>query len=173
MIQSKNTISPKTKIGELLDAFPELEPVLIAMSPSFEKLKNPILRRTVAKVATLQQVAIVGGLNIEDLIRQLRKEAGQSDEEHGFDNQEYVTPEMPEWFDITKISGRFDATAKINAGESPMKEILQQTSLLKSGEILELQTLFIPAPIIDMLKEKQFRICTIVNNERVITYISK
>ena len=44
-------ISPKTKVGELLDAYPELESVLMEMSPAFEKLKNPILRRTVARVA--------------------------------------------------------------------------------------------------------------------------
>ena len=31
------------------------------MSPAFEKLKNPILRKTVARVATLAQVAVVGG----------------------------------------------------------------------------------------------------------------
>ena len=59
MTNSKITISPKTKVGELLDAYPELENVLMAMSPAFEKLKNPILRKTVAKVATLQQVCIV------------------------------------------------------------------------------------------------------------------
>ena len=56
MAESKITISPKTKVGELLDAYPELEPVLMAMSPAFEKLKNPVLRKTVARVATLQQV---------------------------------------------------------------------------------------------------------------------
>ena len=77
MKESKITISPKTKVGELLDAYPELEPVLMAMSPAFEKLKNPVLRRTVARVATLQQVSVVGGVNIEEMIRRLRKEAGQ------------------------------------------------------------------------------------------------
>ena len=60
MKNSKFTISPKTKVGELLDAYPELEQLLMAMSPAFEKLKNPVLRRTVAKVATLQQISVAG-----------------------------------------------------------------------------------------------------------------
>ena len=173
MTGSKITISPRTKVGELLDAFPELEPVLIAMSPAFEKLKNPLLRKTVARVATLQQVAVVGGVNIEEMIRRLRKEADQNYEENGAENPEYLAADTPGWFDSSRIKARFDATAIINSGESPMKEILHQTSMLNPGEIFELQTPFIPAPIIDMLKSKYFKTHTFVNNDRVLTYICK
>ena len=173
MRPSDITISPRTKVGELLDAYPELETVLIAMSPAFEKLKNPILRRTVARVATLQQVAVVGGLNIQELIRELRINAGQNEGEKGFDNPEYTPGETPEWLDLSRIIVRVDATAIINSGESPMKEILQKTDLLKAGDIFELQTPFTPAPIIDMLRSKSFRTFTIVNNEKVLTYICK
>jgi hypothetical protein len=77
MAASKIIISPKTKVGDLLEAYPELESVLMSMSPAFEKLKNPVLRKTVARVATLQQVSVVGRVNIEEMIRRLRKEAGQ------------------------------------------------------------------------------------------------
>ena len=45
-------ITPKTKVGELLDAYPELEPVLMGLAPAFNKLKNPVLRKTIGKVAT-------------------------------------------------------------------------------------------------------------------------
>lgn len=46
-------IIPKTKLVGLLDAFPQLENVLQELSPSFAKLKNPILRKTVARLASL------------------------------------------------------------------------------------------------------------------------
>ena len=173
MAESKIIISPRTKIGELLDAYPELEPVLMGMSPAFEKLKNPILRKTVAKVATLQQVSVVGGVNIDEMIRILRKNAGQDVTGITSDNQVSPDPEIPDWFDNAKIKERFDASPIINSGESPMKEILHLVSLLKPGEIFELQTPFTPAPIIDMLKEKKFKIHTIVNNNNVLTYICK
>jgi hypothetical protein len=173
MKESKITISPKTKVGELLDAFPELEPVLMAMSPAFEKLKNPVLRRTVARVATLQQISVVGGVNIEEIIRRLRKEAGQNLGDEAAENTKYLTDETPEWYEKSRITGRFDATGKINSGESPMQEILHEASHLNPGEIFELQTPFIPAPIIDMLKAKNFKTHTIVNNDRVLTYICR
>jgi hypothetical protein len=173
MTKSVIAISPKTKVGELLDAYPELEPVLMAMSPAFEKLKNPILRKTVAKVATLQQVAVVGGISIDEIIRVLRKAAGQNDTGSASDSGEPVVEEIPAWYDASRVKERFDASAIINSGESPMKEIIHRTSLLKSDEIFELQTPFTPAPIIDMLRAKNFKTYTIVNNNSVLTFICK
>jgi hypothetical protein len=173
MAEPKVIISPKTKVGELLEAYPELEKVLISMSPAFEKLKNPILRKTVARVATLQQVSIVGGVNIEEMIRRLRREAGQDFSETDSDSNEDKPEEKPEWLKMSGITHRFDATSTINSGESPMKEIIHQAGMLKTGEIFELQTPFIPAPIIDMLKSKGYKIHTIVNNSNILTYISK
>jgi hypothetical protein len=173
MTNSKVIISPKTKVGELLDAYPELENVLMAMSPAFEKLKNPVLRKTVAKVATLQQVSVVGGVNIDEMIRILRKNAGQNEMESLIEDQVIKVSELPEWFDKAKIKEKFDATSIINAGESPMKEILQRVSLLKPGDIFELTSPFTPAPIIDMLHAKKYKTCTIVDNLNVLTYICK
>ncbi len=72
-------ITPDTKVGALLEAYPELEEHLIACAPAFAKLRNPLLRRTVAKVATLEQAARVGGIGVRDLVRRLR-EAGFDDE---------------------------------------------------------------------------------------------
>ncbi len=72
-------ISPKTKVGELLDAYPQLENILLELSPAFAKLKNPILRKTVGRIATLQQAAAVGGLKTDELVNRLRKEAGQNE----------------------------------------------------------------------------------------------
>jgi hypothetical protein len=165
-------ISPKTKVGELLDAYPHLEKVLIEMSPAFEKLKNPVLRRTVARVATLQQIAIVGGLKVDSIVNRLRKETGQNPEGTEIADKEYLSTEPPDWFDVRKITSGYDASPVINSGDSPMKEILHKTKLLKSGEIFELRTPFVPAPIIDMLKDKGFKIYSARNEDVVISYIT-
>lgn len=132
MSAPKVLISPKTKVGELLDNFPDLESVLMEMSPAFEKLKNPILRKTVARVATLQQVAVVGGLNVDDIVNRLRKKVGQSAGDEDSTESEYLSGVSPDWFDEAKIITRFDASPIINSGGSPMNEILHQTNLLKT-----------------------------------------
>jgi hypothetical protein len=165
-------ISPKTKVGELLDTYPELESVLMEMSPAFEKLKNPILRRTVARVATLQQIAVVGGLNVDFIVNRLRSETGQNTSEAADSDKEYLSSEPPSWFDVKNIRNCFDASPIINSGASPMNEILREANLLKPGEILELKTPFIPAPIIDILKGKDFKVFCIQNDKRTTCYIA-
>lgn len=59
MTETKLIINPKTKVLKLIETYPELEEVLIGYVPAFQKLKNPILRNTVAKITTLQQAASI------------------------------------------------------------------------------------------------------------------
>lgn len=172
MTDQKLIISPKTKVGELLQAYPELEPVLISLSPMFEKLKNPVLRKTVAKVATLQQVSVVGGISVDAIVNRLRKEVGQ--DEAALDTDQHpAQTEQPSWFREAQVTIRYDATPVINSGGSPMNEVLQKANSLSKGEILELQTPFIPAPILDMLKGKDFQIYTIQKGSSFFSYIRK
>lgn len=64
-------INPETKVGELLDAYPEAESVLVEPAPRFKPLSNPVLRRTVARVTTLEQAARVGGIRVSAMIMAL------------------------------------------------------------------------------------------------------
>lgn len=86
---------------------------------------------------------------------------------------EYVSADIPEWFDEEKIVRRFDASPVINSGRSPMNDILMLAKDLKSGEIFELFTPFVPAPIIDMLKSKGYKVYTISGNQIVRSYIAR
>lgn len=70
-------IIPDMKVGELLRSYPKLEEELVAITPAFEKLRNPVLRRTVARITTLRQAASVGGVSLGEIIGRLRVSAGQ------------------------------------------------------------------------------------------------
>ncbi len=70
-------ISPQTTVNALLHEFPQLEAVLIALNPQFKKLKNPILRQSIGRVATLQQAASVAGIPTLEFVNHLRHEVGQ------------------------------------------------------------------------------------------------
>jgi len=86
---------------------------------------------------------------------------------------EYLSSHIPEWFDKEKIVKSFDASPLINSGGSPMNDILSQTKDLKTGEIFELVTPFVPAPIIDMLKSKGFMVYSTSVGQSVMSYISR
>lgn len=67
-------INANTKIDDLLKKYPFLEDFLITLSSRFKSLKNPIMRKTIGKVATLGKVAGVGGLDLEGFLMALTKE---------------------------------------------------------------------------------------------------
>ncbi|WP_028585099.1 DUF438 domain-containing protein [Desulfogranum mediterraneum] len=53
-------LSPKTTILTLMQEYPFLIDVLAEHNPAFVKLKNPILRQTMGRVATLEKAASLG-----------------------------------------------------------------------------------------------------------------
>ncbi|MGD2188087.1 MAG: DUF438 domain-containing protein [Desulfobacterales bacterium] len=67
-------ISATTKIDDLLKEYPFLEDFLVTLSPKFKGLKNPIMRKTIGKVATLGKVAGIGGLELDDFLAALTAE---------------------------------------------------------------------------------------------------
>lgn len=146
---NKLIITPKTKIFDLLEAYPQLEDVLIAVAPPFKKLKNPVLRKTITKITTLSQASVIGGIKVEELINKLRSEAGQTlidaIETEGCN----YTTEKPDWFDESNISESIDIRKMLNAGEQPVHEVLALLKKLDSGNILRVIAPFIPAPLID------------------------
>jgi uncharacterized protein len=75
-------LNAKTKIDDLLKQFPFLEDFLITLSPKFKGLKNPIMRKTMGKVASLEMAASVGGLDIDRLLSSLtaeiKRQSGQN-----------------------------------------------------------------------------------------------
>lgn len=150
-MEHKSPITPKTKVLDLITDYPELEEVLFDISPAFRQLKNPILRRTVARVTTLQQAAIVGNMKVEDLVNKLRKETGMSEYEkvsHASRADEISTG-VQDKIDETKISQRLDAREMLNRGEHPVGQVLADLSHLPEGAIYELTAPFHPAPLID------------------------
>ncbi len=150
-VNTKIDITPDTKVGRMLEHFPELEEKLISLSPSFKKLRNPVLRRTIGKVATLRQVAKVGDISLAMLINELRKAAGMSEQKISEDKPG-DSQNIPAWVDDRFIVDEFDARPVINAGEHPMKEVFRRIGQLKDNHILKLITAFEPTPLIDMAK---------------------
>ncbi|MBC7349169.1 MAG: DUF438 domain-containing protein [Candidatus Aminicenantes bacterium] len=67
-------LNEKTSLHKVLKRYPFLLDFLVGLSPEFKKLKNPVLRQTVARMASLKQVAAEGGMTPAELIEKIRKE---------------------------------------------------------------------------------------------------
>jgi TusA-related sulfurtransferase len=168
-------ILPSTKVAALLDQYPQVEDLLIGLAPPFQKLKNPLLRKTVARVASLQQVAAVGHLSVRELVNRLRAAVGQrnlTSEEATGETDPYLVP-RPEWFDAARVVASIEEKTS-DPDKMPVVSILQRAAAMQPGEILELVTTFLPAPGIDILKKKNLLVWSMEDESKLVrTYVSK
>ena len=56
------TVTPKTTIHTLLKEHPPLLEFFVGYHPEFGKLANPVLRQTMARMATLERVAAMANV---------------------------------------------------------------------------------------------------------------
>jgi hypothetical protein len=167
---NKIQITPEIKISELLDNFPELEDKLIEIAPPFKKLKNPVLRKTLAKVTTLRQASKVGGVSLAELINKLRAEAGQN--EITVEDNQAAKQNKPDWVLEDKIKITYDARIDLENGNHPVGKVTKEILTLDNNDIYLLITPFLPGPLIDFVKEKGFETySTNVSGDEVHTYI--
>ncbi|MCP4901685.1 MAG: DUF1858 domain-containing protein [bacterium] len=154
-------ITPETKVAELLEAYPELEDVLVAIAPMFAKLKNPVLRRTIARVTTLERAASVAGLSPRDLVGQLREAVGLSVEHTGSESDaqkvDFDPADLPEWVDPERVQWTVDADELLEIGGQPVAEVQKRAMALEAGNIGLVTCSFRPAPLLDLLENKGFR----------------
>lgn len=73
-------ITASTKIDKLLKEFPFLLDFLVTLSPKFSKLRHSLMRKTVGKLATMNQAAGLGGIDLKSLLSavaaEIRRVAG-------------------------------------------------------------------------------------------------
>ena len=67
-------LNARTKIGDLLDAYPFLLEFLLEQSPKFAPLKDPAMRETMGQVATLTEVSAIGGVDLSRLLGEIAAE---------------------------------------------------------------------------------------------------
>lgn len=168
----KPAITPKTKVAELLKHYPELEKVLIEQAPEFNKLTNPILRRTVAKITSLEQAAAIAKIDLSNMINNLRNFVGQDMMEITNSIKSSKNDFEISIDDIIKET--IDGRPIISSGGHPLQMVMQKIAESKSGEIIKLITPFAPIPMIDIAKERGFKICLEKVSENLYhTYFKK
>lgn len=150
-------ITSQSKLFDILEAHPELESQIINIAPTFKNLKNPVLRRTVGKLATIEMVAHVGGMDVTKLVNTLRIAVGQETLVEGTPVSILTmvpsTPEDPEW--IVKAPFQVvNGSELLKNGEVPLAKVNELLEKLPTGELILLVTDFEPSPIIEALKKK-------------------
>ncbi len=142
-------ITPETTLAVLLEAYPGAEERLVARVPALARLRNPVLREAVARAATIDQAARMGGIPARELVLDLRRAVGQDAPAPAA----AASPDgPPEWLDAARVRVEIDADAMLAIGEHPVGKVRQSIANLQSGEIVRLTSSFRPVPLIDAMR---------------------
>ena len=172
-------ITPDSKVAEVLDRWPQLEAALIEMSPHFQALRNPVLRRTVGKLATLRQASSVCGIPVDVLVGRLRAAAGLAplppgDVEAGApDAGASAAAAASAWASEGAVTRSHDARAAIAADEQPLPRIMAELSALGPDDVYVLVTPFVPAPLVAVAQSKGFESHSVKGADAVRTYFRR
>jgi hypothetical protein len=72
------------------------------------------------------------------------------------------------------VTRRHDARAAIEAGEHPLPKVMADLATLGDAEVYELVTPFVPAPLVDLARQKGFSTYSVSEGSALVrTYFRK
>jgi hypothetical protein len=167
-------ITLHSKLFDVLEVYPELEVQIINIAPPFQNLKNPVLRRTVGKIATLEKVAQIGGMDAGKLVNTLRRAVGQV--ELTGEAAVNLTVEIPRVADDpawTAGEPQFtvNGTELLQRGEVPLGHVNELLGKLETGRYILLVTNFEPTPIIEAMQKQNRKVFYKTSDGQTLTFI--
>jgi len=169
------TINANTKIATILKQHPDALDVIVSISPKFEKLRNPLLRKIMAGRTSLAMASKIGGCSVNDFFVKLQPLGFEIDSTTQV-IEKAATGKMPEIFTSLKKEQivSLDVRPVLAAGSDPLNLILENVNSLEAGKCLKIINTFEPIPLIIMLEKKGFVTYTdTINDELIETYFYK
>lgn len=163
-------INPETRLSDLLEAYPDLEEVVLQWAPALAGLKNPVLRKAVAESATLEQAARLGNASPADLVAGLRKLTGQHAQQpavssscgggcsHNYGPPKEPVGPAPEWVKLNSVRYSIDADQMLATGVHPIGKVRECAATLAPGESVRMTVGFRPEPLLENLRQAGFAV---------------
>ncbi len=151
-------IHPEMRVSEVLSRYPQLLDELIAASPAFAKLRNPLLRRTMPRLVSVAQAARIGGLEPDALLERLNRALGIDNPPAPAATQPAETrigTPAPAWLEAP-VGFQLDVRPILAAGGEPFQNIMQAAAEVLVGQRLLLEAPFEPLPLYKVMEKKGF-----------------
>lgn len=168
-------INSETKIAALLKQNPAALDAIVSITPKFEKLRNPLLRKLMAGRTSIGMASKISGCSVTDFFNKLEPLGFEIDTKTVkiIDEEK---PGLPSFFNSLKPGQitEFDARPIIDKGEDPLKLILKNVKKIQPGEALKIINTFEPTPLISLLKNQGFEAYVdVIEPQLVETYFFK
>lgn len=150
-------INANTKIAALLKQHPGALDAITGISPKFNKLRNPILRKVIAGRTSISMASKIGGCSPEDFFNALEPLGFEIDRTVEA-RDEVVNERMPDYLQQIPSSKiiELDVRALIDSGTDPLNHILNKIRGLQPGEVLNIINSFEPTPLRQLLGKEGF-----------------
>lgn len=170
------TINANTKIASLIKQHPDALEAIVSISPTFTKLRNPVLRKVIAGRASIAMASRLGGCSVDDFFKKLQplgfkidKTASVIDKTQG----NIPVPEFIRNIHVDKITD-LDVRPVIESGKDPLNVILQTVKALERGHVLKIINSFEPTPLMLLLGKQGFEsYAEAISDQLVNTYFYK
>ena len=152
------TINAATKIAVILKQNAGALDAIVALSPKFEKLRNPILRRVMAGRTSLAMAAKIGGCKVEDFFEKLKPLGFEPDAGIVVKEEEETRKPLPEFLTSLKKEqvAELDVRPIMAAGEDPLSVIVRKVKTIQPGQVLKIINTFEPTPLMILLEKQGF-----------------
>ncbi len=166
-------ITPTTRISVILKNCPQALEAIISISPAFEKLRNPILRKLLAGRVTIKDAARIGKCTAEKFFNVLLplglRFEGFGEEGKG---DKLIYSAFPE--ERKNAAAIIDVRRDLAAGNDPLEKIIEALNLLGEEELLCIVNTFEPLPLLRIIGRRGFSFEVMNDNENnVLSWIGR
>lgn len=146
------------RVRDVLARDPRLLDVFVAQSPSFERLRNPGMRRIMTAVVSVEQAAAFARVPLASLLTALNSALGIASSADdtavdGSEPPEAAPPRHPAGCPEIEV----DVREELRGGGEPFPRIMGAVRRIGGGEVLRIRATFEPAPLVAVLGPRGFR----------------
>jgi hypothetical protein len=132
-------INADTKIAKILKQNPAALEAIISITPKFEKLRNPLLRKLMAGRTSIGMASKISGCKLDEFFKKLAPLGFEIDKAHQTVENKEKRP-LPAFFNTLKPDQiiEFDVRPIIDADEDPLPLIVQRVKEVQQGQALKI-----------------------------------
>lgn len=153
-------IAATDRVSDVLARDESLVEVFVRCSPHFDKLRNRVMRRTMARLVTVEQAARIAAVPAATLVRDLNTALGivtdapapapEADGPAGAAAGSAGELSHPPDAPVIEV----DVREELRAGREPFSRIMAAVSALEPHEVLHVRAIFEPVPLFTVLSKR-------------------
>jgi TusA-related sulfurtransferase len=163
-------ITPDERVSKVLQRDERLVDVFAAAAPAFSRLRSPVMRRTMARLVSVEQAARMAGLDSAELVARLNTALAElsghaeapAPAAPGRTEEKTTMNDTPVVLDIAQALATLppervveaDVREDLRNGQEPFSRIMAARQTVPADGVLKLRAIFEPVPLYRVM-EKQ------------------